>query len=402
MTTAVTTSFDALIVGAGPAGTYLAYLLAKQGASVGIIEKSRVPRDKVCGGGVSRKAINLLDFDITPIVHQWIQGAHLSYRHRTSIFKNIDPPAGCTVLRREFDFFLLQQACAAGAQFFPETAFVDVLAEHEHIVVHTSQRQFHCRLLLGADGVGSGVRKKVFGKQFVCYVPALEAMVPIDDSSGRYFERSALFEFGAMPRGYGWIFPKRDHLNVGVYSPYGGGKLREHLAALIARQIGLHETADIKYTGYPIPLSNTRNIFQGDRVWLLGDAAGFADGVFGEGIYFALKSAALAAQALQETGFAPNSSRYTTLVKQTLLPELRASQWMGKALFSFPEFSFSHLVCNPRINAYFAGLISGEVGYRECLVKTVVTAARVGCCRPRRAAAVSALMHGEATGRRLS
>lgn len=214
----------------------------------------------------------------------------------------------------------------------------------------------------------------MFGKQFVNYVPALEAMVPIDTAGGKHFERRAVFDFGAMPRGYGWVFPKRDHLNVGVYSPYRGGRLRECLAALIARQTGLHPSSKMKYTGFPIPLRNILKLFQYDRVWLLGDAAGFADGLFGEGIYFALKSAALAAQALQEAGLAPNSSRYTALVKQKLLPELRASQLMGRALFSFPEFSFSHLVCNPRINDYFAGLISGEVGYRECLLKTLVGA----------------------------
>jgi flavin-dependent dehydrogenase len=109
-------------------------------------------------------------------------------------------------------------------------------------------------------------------------------------------------------------------------------------------------------------------------VWLLGDAAGLADGLFGEGIYFALRSAKLAARALQETAFAPTGKRYAQLLRQELLPELRASEWMGRALFAFPGFAFSHLVSNPRINDDFAGLISGAVGYRECLLRTLVRA----------------------------
>ena len=368
--------FDALVVGAGPAGAYLGYLLARQGAYVGIIEKSQVPRDKVCGGGVSRKAIDLLDFDIAPVVQQWISGAWLRFQNRSSILKNIDPPAGCTVLRRQFDFYLLEQARTAGARVFPETAFVELNREREIVEVQTDRRAFRCRLVIGADGVGSKVRGKAFGKHVVRYVPALETLVPISGSGATEYDHRVLFDFGAMPRGYGWVFPKRDHLNVGVYSPFGGGGLRDRLTAFIARHDGLRVPPDVKYSGFPIPVRNAPGLFQHDRVWLLGDAAGFADGLFGEGIYFALKSAVLAAQALGETGFAPNSTRYTQLVKQKLLPDLRASEWMGKVLFALPDFALSQLISNPRVNDYFAGLISGAVGYRECLIKTLVGAPR--------------------------
>ncbi|SPE19953.1 Geranylgeranyl reductase [Burkholderiales bacterium] len=372
MTIETNGSFDVLIAGAGPAGAYLGYLLARQGIGVAIIDKSPMPRDKVCGGGLSRKAVELLDFDITPAVHRWIRGARLSFQDRSSIVKDIDPPAGCTVLRRQFDYLLLERACAAGAKFYAQTPFVGLRTAGETVEVQTGRGAFCCRLLIGADGVGSTVRRKVFGRRIVRYVPALETLVPLVAGAATPFDQRVLFDFGAVPHGYGWIFPKRDHLNIGVYSPWGGEHLREHLASFIARQEGLRLPADAKYLGSAIPVKNAPGLFQGDRVWLLGDAAGFADGLFGEGIYFALKSAALAAQALQETRVAPNNMRYTQLVRQRLLPDLRASQWMGKALFAFPRLAFTHLVSNPRMNDCFAGLISGAVGYRECLVKTLV------------------------------
>jgi hypothetical protein len=123
----------------------------------------------------------------------------------------------------------------------------------------------------------------------------------------------------------------------------------------------------IDYRGYAIPVRNQRSEFERDRVWLIGDAAGFAESVFGEGIYFALRSAGLAAQALLRADGKPNT--YSTLVRRALLPELRASRLIGSMLFRFQRFAFHHLVANPRVNRYFAGLISGEVGYRECVLR---------------------------------
>jgi len=370
------TPFDVVIVGAGPAGAHLGRLLAQQGGSVAIIEKCEIPRDKICGGGVSRKAIDLLGTDIRPVVHRWIGGAYLCFSNRPSILKVLDPPAGCTVSRREFDSFLVDRARAAGTRIFAQTQFLDVNLGREFVLVQTNRGAFRCRLLIGADGIASAVRAKVFDRHLVRYVPALEALVPIDKAPYVQWDRHVLFDFAAMARGYGWIFPKRDHFNVGVYSPSGGRRLREQLLAFVARYCGHAALSKIQCRGFPIPVRNVRGRLQKDRVWLLGDAAGLADALFGEGIYFALKSATLAARALCETGFAPYSSRYSELVKNEMLSELHASAWMGKALYAFPRFTFARLVSNPKILERFAGLISGTIGYRQCLQRTLIDAPR--------------------------
>jgi geranylgeranyl reductase family protein len=366
--------FDALIVGAGPAGSYLAYLLAQAGRSVAIIDKASFPRDKVCGGGVSRKALDLLGFDITPVVQKIITGAYLAYRNEALTIKDITPAVGCTVLRSEFDNLLLQRARAAGAQFSAATRFIDVAHDASAVTLHTSDGPLRGRFLFAADGVGSAVRSKVFGKHLVHYVPALEALVHLDDQRMGVFAERALFDFAGMTRGYGWIFPKRDHLNVGVYSPFGGNGLRAELDRFMARYSLLASPTAIDYQGYAIPVRNQRGEFERDRIWLIGDAAGFAESVFGEGIYFALRSAGLAAQALLLADGRPNS--YSTLVRRELLPELRASRWIGSTLFRFQRFAFHHLVANPRVNGYFAGLISGDVGYRECMLRTATSLPR--------------------------
>ena len=81
--------YDALIVGAGPAGSHLAYLLAAQGLQVAIIDKESFPREKVCGGGLSRKSIALLGFDLGSVLHQSIHGAILTYRNRDALIKDM-------------------------------------------------------------------------------------------------------------------------------------------------------------------------------------------------------------------------------------------------------------------------------------------------------------------------
>ena len=365
-------NFDALIVGAGPAGAYLGYLLAGQGHAVAIIDKQRFPRDKVCGGGVSRKAIDLLDFDLGPVVEKPIHGAVLTYQNRSSTIKDLDAPAAVTVLRSEFDQFLLDRAVARGACFFPQTAFVDASERADSLLVATSGGDFGCRALFAADGAASAVRGRLFGRELIRYVPALEALVRGDPDVTASCGDRALFDFGGMVRGYGWIFPKRDHLNVGVYSPYGGKSLRAQLDRFLAAYPALAQARDIDYRGAIIPIGNRRNVFQRGRVCLLGDAAGLAEALFGEGIYFALKSAALAARAVAETGFDADSRHYSALLAEQLLPELRAAERMARLIYRFPRFAYAHLVLNGAVNDNFAGLISGTTSYRSCFARTLL------------------------------
>jgi flavin-dependent dehydrogenase len=142
----------------------------------------------------------------------------------------------------------------------------------------------------------------------------------------------------------------------------------------IDRYPELRRHRGIEYRGYAIPLRNKARLFERGPVILLGDAAGLAESVFGEGIYFALKSAALAAQSELARGRDAQAVSYTELLNQELLPELRAARLLARGLFTFQEFTFFHAVCNDRINQLFAGLLTGEVGYRECLGKTVLAA----------------------------
>src|SRR4030095_8329691 len=181
------TTYDAIVVGAGPAGSYLGYLLARTGRRVALLDEHRFPRDKVCGGGLSGKSIALLDIDISRVVHRWITGAFLTFPNRIAVVKDLPCAWGCTVLRDEFDQMLLTRACEAGARFFGETAFLELHEHREGVTAITSRGNFTGRRLFAADGVGSAVRSQVFGKRLVAYVPALEALVEVPDGALRSF-----------------------------------------------------------------------------------------------------------------------------------------------------------------------------------------------------------------------
>ncbi len=111
------TGFDVLIVGAGPAGGFLGYLLARGGFKVKIIDKAKFPRDKVCGGGISNKTVELLPFDISPVTQHRVMGAFLTYQNRDTVVKDLNERGGAAVLRSEFDDFLLQKAIGAAPSF---------------------------------------------------------------------------------------------------------------------------------------------------------------------------------------------------------------------------------------------------------------------------------------------
>jgi geranylgeranyl reductase family protein len=363
---------DVIVAGAGPAGSYAAYLLARSGAAVALLDKSQFPREKPCGGALSRKALDLIDFDLSPVVHARAVGAWVTFGER-AVRRDANGIAAAMTVRSELDAFLVERAVAAGARFHPGAALLDVQSRPDGVGVATAQGELRARYLFAADGVGSTVRARVFGKRAVEYAPAVEALIYAPpDLLVRFTERVVL-ELAGMPRGYGWIFGKRDHLNVGVFSIHGASGLRAHLAAFVARHPELARCEHVRHFGAPIPVRNAIGEFERGRVWLLGDAAGFAEAVLGEGIYFALKSGDLAARAFLDAKGEPSAGCYTRRLRREVLPELAASRLLARWCYAHPRFVFERIACSSYAGGLFLGLVTGDVGYRECLVKTAAT-----------------------------
>ena len=364
---------DVVVIGAGPSGAYSAYLMAKQGRRVLLCDRAAFPREKTCGGGISQKTVDLLEFDISSVVERRLKGAWLTYRNRDTVVKDLGSRSGVAVLRSLFDSLIIEKARAAGAEFRPSCSFEAARREGEALEVTTSGGTFRTKYLIGADGVFSKVRSVFFGRDLVTYAPAVEAWIFVPGSVIDTFEDRVLFDFGGIPRGYGWIFPKRDHLNVGVFSLFGSSDINAALRRFIGLYRSLAKYDSIEYRGYAIPLRNRKNRYQEGNVWLVGDAAGLAESFYGEGIYFGLKSAVLAGKAMSESFDDPGDRSYTDFLKKELVSDLRYSELNARLFFSFQKFGFYRMVRHRFVNRYFAELITGGVGHRECFYKTLAT-----------------------------
>ncbi|HTY59653.1 MAG TPA: geranylgeranyl reductase family protein [Bacteroidota bacterium] len=365
--------YDVVVIGAGPSGAYTAYLIAKQGRRVLLCDRAAFPREKTCGGGISRKTVDLLEFDISSVVERRLQGAWLSYMNRDTVVKDLGSMSGVAVLRSRFDFLIIEQARSAGAEFRPSCSFESARRDGDTLEVTTSGGTFRTRYLIGADGVFSRVRSAFFGKSVVRYAPAVEAWIYVPPSVIESYENRVLFDFGGMPRGYGWIFPKADHLNVGVYSLFGSRDINGDLREFIAMYPSLGRYASIEFKGHAIPLKNIKQRYEEGNVWLVGDAAGFAESFYGEGIYYGLKSAVLAGRAMAGAFDRPGGKLYTDLLRKELAGDLRYSEINARLFFSFQKFGYYNMVRRPLVNDFFAGLITGEVGHRECFYRTLGT-----------------------------
>jgi geranylgeranyl reductase family protein len=348
-------TYDAIVVGAGPAGSTCAYRLATAGASVLLLDRARFPRDKPCGGAVTARALRELPVEIDDVVERVVSRFELRLRHRRGFSRDATVPLAYMTQRRRLDSHLLAHAVGAGAELREGTSACEVRQD--------GVDGDSAAVVIGADGANGICRKALACAPEHRHAVALEGNFPHDDASFlRYAERLVL-EFGTIPGGYGWIFPKGNHLNVGV----GGWKseaprLRSHLARLCAAH-GLELAALEDLRGHHLPFRTRGAALADNRIALIGDAAGLADPLSGDGIYEAALSAKLAARHAirilsgEETSF----REYARELRAELAPLMRLS-WPAKYAFDhFPDLSFA-LARTPQFWTLVTRMILGEIG----------------------------------------
>jgi geranylgeranyl reductase family protein len=320
-------SYDAIVVGAGPAGSTTAYRLAAAGASVLLVDKARFPRDKPCGGGLTLRAARLLPFSVDSVVEDVTHRFELRLGYKSAFVRGSKAPLCLMTQRRRLDEFLARKAAEAGAEFRDG---VSVAFDDGDVVVDGERLQ--ARAIVGADGVnGSTARTFGLGRGHGHGV-ALEGNAPLDP---RYRGKLVL-ELGVVPGGYAWVFPKGDHANFGVGGwESEGPRLRDHLRRLCAEHdVDYDGLTDVR--GYRLPYRTSTSALARDNVLLVGDAAGLVDPLTGDGMYEAFVSGKLAAEAILADDFAT----YEPRVLAELGPLHRAS-WSAKhSLDRFPRLTF--------------------------------------------------------------
>ncbi len=330
--------YDAAVVGAGPAGSVTAYRLARAGARVLLLDKARFPRDKPCGGGLTFRAVKQLPFSVEPVVEDVVSRVECRLAYGRSFTRGSRPLCLMTQ-RRRLDAFLAERAVEAGAEF-RDGVRLEVETETRLLVEGVP---VEVDALVGADGA-NGVTARALGLGgAIAQGVALEGNLAYDGSSRERLRGRMTLEFGVVPGGYGWIFPKRDHANFGVGGwDSEGPRLREHLRVL-CEQHGVDPDRLTSVRGHRLPMRRPEAVLAKGRTLLVGDAAGLVDPVSGDGMYEAFVSARLAEAAVLDLleGRSETLAPYHSAVGRALGP-LASAGWGAKyALDRFPRAVFA-------------------------------------------------------------
>ncbi len=350
--------YDAIVVGAGPAGSTAAYRLAKAGADVLLLDRARFPRDKPCGGGVTGRAARLLPFSIEPVVEHVVSAVDMRLRYGKTLARGNGVPLVYMTQRKRLDQFLVQQAVEAGADFRDGVKVGELDVGDEGVSVEG----FEAEVLIGADGInGVTARTLRLGGNRVVGV-ALEGNLPYAKLDRSAYEGRLALELGVVPGGYGWVFPKGDHANFGVGGwEEEGPRLREHLRRLCAAHgVSFDDLEELR--GYRLPLREPGSTLARGRALLVGDAAGLIDPVSGDGMFEGFLSSQYASEAALDllAGRAESLDPYGPRLAKRLANHLWASWGVKVALDRYPRATFG-LASTKIVWRSVERLVRGEV-----------------------------------------
>ncbi len=349
--------YDLAVIGGGPSGTAAGRLAGKYGLDTLLIEKEKFPRAKPCGGAFSNQAKSYLDFELPDrILEKNVFGARVHFKDKV-IEEHKDYQIASIVTRKKLDNFLLQKAAESGINIHTGKKVKKCEKKQGYVDIYTPDNCYQARYVVIAEGAQGSLKKMIRenitpGEFGLCLVTEIEdSKQHIDE----YIYNAIDIHFGLAEMGYGWIFPHEDHFSVGI----GGlaDKLSRPLEKMksFLHNNGFSENTDIKR--HLIPVGGLKRKITSGRMLLSGDAAGFVDSFYGEGIAYAIRSGQIAVEVIKELldnkTASGNLEEYKKRCEQEFADNLKYSLWLSRLMHRYPNIFIKLLSSNREvINTY--------------------------------------------------
>jgi geranylgeranyl reductase family protein len=329
-----------------------------------LVDRAHFPRDKPCGGGLTYRAVRQLPTSVAPVVEYVVDRFELGFQYGSRFERGGQGPLVLMTQRRRLDAHLAEQAARAGAEFRDGVrANALELGEESVTVRFEGGAAASAPVVIGADGV-NGIAARAVGLAPESFGVALEGHVAYAHTREGRWRGKAVVDLGVVPGGYAWVFPKGDHVNVGVGGwEAQGPRLREHLQRACA-EYGLPSETLESLRGYRLPMRRAGARARRGRVLLVGDAAGLVDPLSGDGMYEAFVSARFAAEAALDLleGGRRSLEAYDGRLEAALGRALAAS-WKAKlAIDRFPRLVFG-IARLPLTWGFTAAFLRGDLAH---------------------------------------